>query len=301
MHGLTSQLAALRLAPVQAAMWGHPETSGLPTMDYFVSGEALEPDGAQAFYSERLLMLPGLGCHYGRQAPPVPPGAGPDLPANGPLFVCPGTTFKYMPEHDGVPAEIARRLGGGTFVYFSQQPRWTALLKERLRAAFAARGLDAEAHVVFAPWMPKAGFHALLRRADVFLDTIGFSGFNTVMQAVECGLPVVTRRGRFLRGRLGSAILSRMGIEELVAATDEDYVRLAVRLAGDAEYRQRLRDAIAARREVLFDDLAPIRALEQWLLGLCRPPAGQAAAPPAAARAATIASTDPAHDRRHLP
>ncbi len=303
MHGLTSQLAALRLAPVQAAMWGHPETSGLPTIDYFVSGEALEPDGAQAFYSERLLMLPGLGCHYGRPSPePSPtPFAGVDLPANGPLFVCPGTTFKYMPEHDGVAAEIARRLGGGTFVYFSQQPRWTALLKERLRVAFAARGLDVEAHVIFAPWMQKSGFYALLRRADVFLDTIGFSGFNTAMQAVECGLPVVTRRGRFMRGRLAAAILARMGIEELVAATDEDYVQLAVRLAADAGYRQRMRDAIAARRQVLFDDLAPIRALQQWMLGLCRPPAGEAAAPRAAARAATIASTVPAHDRRRLP
>jgi hypothetical protein len=75
-----------------------------------------------------------------------------------------------------------------------------------------------------------------MKRADVFLDTIGFSGFNTVMQAVDCGLPVVTREGRFMRGRLGSAILDRMGLSDLVAKTENEYIDLAVKLAGDPHY-----------------------------------------------------------------
>jgi predicted O-linked N-acetylglucosamine transferase (SPINDLY family) len=100
----------------------------------------------------------------------------------------------------------------------------------------------------------------------VFLDTIGFSGFNTAMQAVECGLPIVTREGRFLRGRLASGILKRMGLPELVAQSEEDYVTLAVKLARDTEYREHIRSRIAASRHLLFEDVAPIRALEAFLV-----------------------------------
>jgi predicted O-linked N-acetylglucosamine transferase (SPINDLY family) len=60
-----------------------------------------------------------------------------------------------------------------------------------------------------------------MKRADVFLDTIGFSGFNTAMQAAECALPIVTREGRFMRGRLASGMLRSMGMSDLVAADEK--------------------------------------------------------------------------------
>ncbi len=127
---------------------------------------------------------------------------------------------------------------------------------------------------MFIPWQQKPAFYELLRRADVFLDTIGFSGFNTALQAVECGLPIVTREGRFLRGRLASGILRRMGLPELVAQSEEAYVELAVRLARDAEYREHIRSRIVASRHVLFEDMAPIRALEDFLLTATGPNRG---------------------------
>jgi predicted O-linked N-acetylglucosamine transferase (SPINDLY family) len=102
------------------------------------------------------------------------------------------------------------------------------------------------------------------------LDTPGFSGFNTAMQAIECGLPVVGREGEFMRGRLASGILRRMGMDALVATTDEAYVELAVALTRDAGRRQRLRDEMIARRGVLFGDLEPVRALERFLEGVAR-------------------------------
>jgi predicted O-linked N-acetylglucosamine transferase (SPINDLY family) len=62
-----------------------------------------------------------------------------------------------------------------------------------------------------------------------------------------------------------------MGMEELVGRTEEDYVQLAVRLAGDQPYRQRVRQELLQRQQVLFEDLEPIRALERFLIGVCRP------------------------------
>lgn len=273
MHALTTQLASMRLAPVQMAMWGHPETTGLPTIDYFVSGDDLEPQDADRHYSERLIRLPHLGCSCSPQRPPAaaPLIEGLDSLPAGPLLLCPGTTFKYQPQHDRVLAKIARRLGSCRFVFFAQQPQWTAILGERLRREFEASGLRFDDHVVFVPWLGRAEFAGLMRRADVYLDTIGFSGFNTAMQAVDCGLPIVTREGRFMRGRLASAILRRMGMGELVATSEDGYVGLAVRLAADADYREQVRAAMASRKAVLFEDPAPMRALEGRLIDICRP------------------------------
>ncbi|MEO8717485.1 MAG: hypothetical protein ABI423_04625, partial [Burkholderiales bacterium] len=183
-----------------------------------------------------------------------------------PLLVCPGTPFKYAPEHDWVLAEICRRLGNCRLLFFEYRTRaLSSTLRNRLAAEFTRRGLDFGRYVTFLLWQDRAGFQGLLRRADAFLDTIGFSGFNTALQAVECELPIVTREGRFLRGRLASGILKRMDMADLVCADGEQYVALAVRLAQDADYRAQIRTRMAAGRDALFNDREPIRALEEFL------------------------------------
>jgi predicted O-linked N-acetylglucosamine transferase (SPINDLY family) len=268
MDPTTAKLASLRLAPVQAATWGHPHTTGLPTIDYFLSGDSLEPPDAQPHYTERLIRLPGFGCSY--EPVPVTPGQ-PDLAALGirdgvPLLLCPGTPFKYTPRHDAVLIEIARRLGECQFVFFT--PKKADELMQRLRArmqrSFAAAGLDLGAYAVFVPWQNRAGFYGLMAQADVYLDTMGFSGFNTAMQAIECGLPVAAYEGRFLRGRLASGVLRHMGLDELVAADDAGYVDIAVRLARDAVWWGSMRERMVAAGPKLYGDAKPVRALEKF-------------------------------------
>ena len=132
------------------------------------------------------------------------------IDAQAPLLVCPGTPFKYAPEHDGIFAALARQIPEGRLVFFQHHtPALSRALQARLRAAFAREGLAFDRHAVFIPWQDKGPFFGLLGHARVFLDTIGFSGFNTALQAVQCGLPIVSRDGRFLRGRLASGILRR--------------------------------------------------------------------------------------------
>jgi predicted O-linked N-acetylglucosamine transferase (SPINDLY family) len=268
MDSMTARLASLRLAPVQACSWGHPETTGLPSIDYYLSAEDFEPEDAEAHYSERLVRLPGLGFFY---APAATQPAAPDCKALGinpavPLLICPGIPFKYAPQHDWVLVEIARKLGKCQFIFFTPTPRELgALLRDRLNSVFTQAGLKPGDFLLTIPWQDKPAFYGLMQRAHVYLDTIGFSGFNTAMQAVECGLPMVTRAGRFMRGRFAAAILKRMDLPELVARTEEEYVALAVRLAADSEYRERIREQIRKSRSVLFGDPAPISALERFL------------------------------------
>jgi predicted O-linked N-acetylglucosamine transferase (SPINDLY family) len=280
MDAHTPRLAALRLAPVQAASWGHPETTGLPTIDHYLSAELFESEAGplaesapSVRYTESLVRLPGLGCHVAPAA--VRPAAQAEdvaletlgVAPGATLFVCGGTPFKYAPEHDDVLVRIARALPSAQFIFFrhAQAAPLTAQLLARLGEAFRAAGLDPAAHLVLAPWLERGRFFGVLSRAHVFLDTLGFSGFNTVMQAVECGLPVVTLRAEFMRGRLGSGILERMGLGDLVATSEEGYVDLALRLAQDPAAREEIHTRMASAREVLYGDTAPIRALEAHL------------------------------------
>jgi protein O-GlcNAc transferase len=269
MDPMTAKLAALRLAPVQVAGWGHPETSGLPTIDYYVSAAAFEPPDAQSYYTETLILAPLIGCCYER----LPVADDPvDLAALGiaadrPVLVCPGMPFKYAPQYDRVFAEIARRVGPCQLVFFTSQQRdLSEKLHQRLTSAFTDVGLRFEDIAAFIPWQPRASFFALMRSATAFLDTIGFSGFNTAMQAIECGLPIVTREGRFMRGRFASGILRTMNLDDMISGDEPAYIERAVRLATDAAYRADAQRRIAAAREVLFDDVEAVRFFGDFLL-----------------------------------
>jgi len=269
MHPLTCKLANLRLAPLQLASWGHPETTGLPTMDYFISAQDFEPPNAQDHYSEKLVQLPHLGCYYSARS--VTPSSI-DLQALGidadyPILICPGTPFKYAPEHDQIFVSIAKKLSKCQFVFFeSLEGPISRVLKNRLSKAFEHENLNAVDFIRMIPWQKTENFYGLMQKADVFLDTIGFSGFNTAIQAIECGLPIVTREGLFLRGRLASGILRRIDITELITNNAEEYISLVVKLVHDKEFRQVIQEKIVANRSILFDDIAPIRALEEFLL-----------------------------------
>jgi predicted O-linked N-acetylglucosamine transferase (SPINDLY family) len=262
-------LASSRLAPRQLAAWGHPETTALPTIDEFLSGELFEPPDAQDHYSERLIRLPNLGvaCRPHDVETVASDCASLGIPADRPMLICPGVPFKYRPQDDRMLVEIARRLGRCTFVFFEHEKIYLSQkLRTRLYDAFAAAGLDAARYLKFIPWQPRDAFFALLRQADLYLDTTGFSGFNSLLQAVQCGLPCVTYEGRFLRGRLGSGILRRLGMLNLIAANRDDYVDLAVRLAADAGHRAAIRAHMQDAAPALYADRSAVDALAALLL-----------------------------------
>ena len=101
------------------------------------------------------------------------------------------------------------------------------------------------------------------------LDTVGFSGFNTAIQAVECSLPYLAFEGRFMRGRLASGIMRRLDLPQLVATTADEFIKRAVELTRDADLRRELESQLVQRRFKLFGDLAPVRALERHLIEAC--------------------------------
>ncbi|QWD60247.1 glycosyltransferase family 41 protein [Polynucleobacter sp. MWH-UH35A] len=272
MDATTKALACLRLAPIQMASWGHPESTGLPTIDFYLSAKLLEPENAQNLYSELLVHLPNLGTHI---QPEEVAAIAPDLASLGlnpslPILLCAGSPSKYNPNHDAVFVEIAKRLGQCQFVLFNFDESLTSILKERLEAAFAREQLNANQFIFIIPFLKKEEFYGLMQKADLYLDTIGFSGFNTAMQALVCDLPVITIEGARMRGRLASAILNHIGLQELVCHSDIAYIDLVVELIQNERLLNSFKEKIERSKAALFNDLEPIRALEKFLINQTR-------------------------------
>lgn len=271
MEPMTHRLAALRLAPVQAVAWGHPDTTGLPTLDHYLSGDLLEPPDGDAFYSERLHRLPNLGCYVEPTRRPVASVTRGrfGLSDGAPAFLCSQSLFKYLPQHDHVFPAIAAAVPGSRFLFFRHsQSTVTRIFEDRLERAFALQGIDSRERCVFADPLDHDAYLATLRVMDVYLDSIGFSGFNTALQAVEAGLPVVTLRGGgFMRGRLAAALLDRLDMADVVAQGPDDFVADAVRLGLDPAARAIRRSRQTAALPVVYRDRATITGLERFLAG----------------------------------
>jgi protein O-GlcNAc transferase len=270
MDTLPQVLASHRLADFQAMFWGHPVTSGSPEMDVFLSAEAMEPEDGQRLYLEELVCLPGIGVCYD------PPEEQPDVDWNIPWgedrdrvvhFVLVQTLFKLSARHDQLLAGIASQLPHARFTLIpDRNPENLEALRARMRPTFAAHGLDMDARVRVHPQVSPTQFLGLLQCADVVLDSVGWSGGNTTLEALWYDLPAVTLPGRSMRSRHTAGMLRMLGLEELVARDAEDYVRIAVSLGRDRERRDAIRHAIATRKGRLYLDAAPVRALEDLLL-----------------------------------
>lgn len=279
LHNLCMRLAALRLAPVQCVANGHSVSTGLPTLDYFISNDAMEPEDAASHYTERLVTLPGIGLCL--PPSPVPTTCKPrgdlGLPSDAVVYFCAQSFFKYLPRLDDVFARIASEVGNAVFVFREdiELPDRTRTFHERMRASFRAHGLDPDRHVRIFPVFPTFDdFLGLYMVSDVFLDPIGWSGALTVLDALSCGLPPVLLPGKLMRGRQSYGFMKQIGIEDTIATDLDDYISIAARLGQDRAWRDDVASRIRERRHLLFNDTRCVKSLEafyRWAVGAAQP------------------------------
>lgn len=265
MNTQMNYLAMQRLAPIQMTGWGIPHTSGIRTIDYYLSSELAEPEDAQDHYVESLVRLPGLPCCYlssklelyevPRDYYVLPPGA--------PVFGCLQSLYKLHPDFDAALEELALANPDAAFV-FVESPRrsFTERFIERIRKTAP----HFHEQLIFLALMNRYEFIALSNVIDVLLDPFYYCSGITFYESTFVGTPTVTLEGRFLRSRFVAAGYKLMGISNPpVAQSVEEYVAIATRLMQNPVERAQLREELRQKaRQHLYDDLSYVRGFEEF-------------------------------------
>jgi len=242
--GNRMRIAAYKPAPVQINMH-NLSTSGLESVDHWLTDGALHPQDAEEGRTERLLRLPSLYLHH---LPAGAPDPGP-LPAQTAGHVTFGSfsnPAKLNPDVLALWAGILRDVPTARLALGYQ----AAFSDSSIRAAFLDRfaTLGVASRVDFLGDEPQRARHlARVAQLDIALDPFPFNGGITTFEALWMGVPVVTLAGRRFAGRCGVTHLTQTGLPELIAATPEDYRHIAVRLAGDLQRLDGLRQGLRQR------------------------------------------------------
>ena len=237
---------ARQAAPVQVTWLAYPGSAGLPAIGYrFTDARMDPPGGTPAWSAEEPIRLPDCWCCYQPAVASPDVNALPALSGEGVTF---GSLNNFAKLHDGVLERWARLLQavkGSRLLLFCPEGR----ARERVRAYFGLRGLAAD-RLEFARFAPRLDYLKLYHRIDIALDPFPFNGMTTTCDALWMGAPVLTLPGAAPASRAGLSLLSSVGLEELVTYSEEDYLQLAVELAGNlprlAECRATLRARLQA-------------------------------------------------------
>lgn len=247
-----------RLAPVQCVGPGNSGTSGNPSMDFFLSPDAEEPEDAAEHYTETLLRMRTLESYQKRVSLPEHPKQRADFgfTASQHLYVCAQKIQKVHPDFDQVLANILRKDGHGIVVLVQDK---AGVAAEMLRQRFAVTIGDVADRIRFLPRLNFDDYLSLTAIADVLLDPIHYGGGMTLYDWASLNKPLVTWPSRFLRGRYAVGFYSKMGIDSCMAKTLDEYVDIAVAIGTDSLYRSGIEAEIRAASDVIFEDAAVIK------------------------------------------
>ena len=287
MHPFPYFLAFSRLARVQVLLVGHPCTSGIPAIDWFISNVHQDSADAAAHYSECITRLPLIPVWVAKTAPPAAPVSRAALGWNVQTryYMCPMMLQKMHPDFDWALGEILRRDVRAEVVLFAdrEHPLWQDQLQQRFEAVMP----DVAQRIGFRRFAPKEEFLSLLQAADCVLDPFHFSGGVTTYVALSLGVPVVTLPGDFFRSRMTAGIYAQAGVEGCVARSREHFVELALGIAADPARRRAIGERILAAHAKVFETDAAVEVFADWLAATAVTAPSATATPAAAATAAT--------------
>ena len=269
--GSLPQLFALRPAPIQINWLAYPGSLGALWYDYLIADRFLIPEAQRAHYAEKIAWLPR--CYQPTDTtriivePPVREACGlPPRSSSAQAFVycCFNNTWKFTPRSFALWMRILHAVPDSV-LWLLEGPSGNGI-GERLREAARQAGIDAQ-RIVFSPKLNHADYLARFRHADLFLDTNPYNAHTTASDAIYAGCPVLTRPGDTFASRVAGSLNYQLGIDELNAGSDDDYLRLAVELAQQPDRLAALRDKLAdpVRRARLFDMRAYTRDFAQLL------------------------------------
>jgi len=251
---------ARRPAPVQVTYLAYPSTTGMAAMDYRFTDAICDPPGAtDRYYRETLLRLPRCMLCYQPHADMPAVAALPARNKGRVTFASMNGANKVTARMLSVWARILEAVPDSSIVFTTVPEQG----RDRIRNALQGAGVEAS-RITLHDYLDKRDFWALYEGIDILLDTFPCNGGTTSCEAIWLGAPVVTLCGEVFQSRLGLRILGSLGLGDLIARNDEEYVRIAVELARDTGRLEALRTGLRERMRAscLTDAPAYARDLE---------------------------------------
>ena len=276
---LPTLLAYSRIAPIQITTWGHSETSGIDTIDYFISSEyfagTLSPEQIQSQYSEKVVLFKSLGTFYisphklfvenntaySKQLAPKKFKTREELgfTKNDHLYVCLQTFYKLNPEFETCLARILELDPNGIILLSNTFP----YCKSHLKRIKNNIGLEKLKRVKWFGSLEKDEFLNIVSISDVCLDPFPFGGCNTSYDAFDYNIPVITYPSEFLHGQFTHGLYKKMGPEmlECCVSSPEHYSQLAATIGINEKLRHKINRNIEMKKHLIFQEQ---ESIEEW-------------------------------------
>jgi len=226
-------------APVQVSWLGYPGSAGLETIQYRLSDRFLDPPGSPQRPGEQVIYLPDCFWCYDPLTPDVPANDLPALQAGHVTFCCLSNFQKINDRVLELWARIMQSVSGSRLVLLCPHGPHRQTVVDKL-------GVEPD-RVEFVWRQSRRPYLRMFHRIDIHLDTFPFNSPTTGLDGMWMGVPLVSLAGQRAVGRGGLSILSNLGLSELVATDAQQYVKIAVELAGDLGRLSELRRTLRQR------------------------------------------------------
>ena len=255
----------LGVAPLQMSYLGYPTISGVPSIDFRITDDVIDPGDMPPLASEQPLTLGRcMFCYRPDEAPPIGP---PPVRAAGHITFGSFNNIAKLSDHTLQLWAQAMNAVPGSRLLLKSSSMAQASNRENIERFMAAHGVTPD-RLSLRPWVKAKESHLeLYNEVDIALDPFPYNGATTTCEALWMGVPVVTRRGRTHTSRMGASILSAIGRRDWVTTSDADYVATVAQVAADvdalADWRRQARAVLA--QSPLLDASGFTRAFESAL------------------------------------
>lgn len=265
-------IPALRSCPIQVTGWGLPHTSGMVSIDYYLSSNLLETPKHQEEYTEHLVLLDGLPCCFMAKNLSYRK-LDRDyfmLPSEKVLLGCTQNFWKIHPDFDLILEEVANRLSDVVFVFVETSIEGS---NQSFLERFAKRAPQAYSQSIFLARTNTQDFLPLCDCIDILLDTPYYGAGVTAYMSMYVGSPTVCFSGNRLRDSTTAAIYRYLSIKNApIASSIQDYIGKVVNLAQDFELRFQIKKDTVAAAHHLYDNQEYVRSFERFCMNLVDSP-----------------------------
>ncbi len=249
MNNISQFIINTKLAKNYFIFWGHPITTGSINMDYFISSSLMDK-GNDDHYSEKLILLNGIGFNY-KVDENLKKIENCEIKKNS-IYI-PQGIFKFLPKYDYLYGEILAQNENLTISFIKDKdPYYTNKFKNRLKKVKSIKkNFD---RLIFIEGMSQSAYYKELNKYKLILDTIGWSGGNTTMEALYLNKPIITLRGNNLRANHTAAILGQLDLDILIAKDYKEYLYLVKKIMIDKDFYELITNKISKNKLSIFNN-----------------------------------------------